>query len=307
MKCEEIFRNEEYKKIAKEKFKFFKKKSEIIGKTHFAMRHLDEITFAALFIVFVNKNFKIERVPHQTPVEQLEDADIVFDIGKKYDGLKWFDHHQFNPHTECPKSAAGLGWEFIKAATGINIPKIDRLVELIDKHDCGIQAAGEFELPSVFAVLNANDVYSKEQDEGFWEDVQFMVRYIRRIVENHKKEQEAEEIIKNSKTLNGEGLPQVLELSKFTPFWSKFINGKKTGNSIEVVIWEDKNPNQEVNWYAQVVPLEPEGEGRMKRVGIGLMPDDKMFFVHKSHFIAGAKEKNTLIEYLQNQFKNQKK
>lgn len=54
----------------------------------------DEVTVIVLLRVFTEKPLTVHWIDHQT--EDFSAYDIVMDIGRAYDGLKFFDHHQNN-------------------------------------------------------------------------------------------------------------------------------------------------------------------------------------------------------------------
>ena len=74
--------------------------------THNKMFHADEVTAIALLEVFTDFEIEVQRVDHDT--KDFSKYDFVIDIGKKFDGIKYFDHHQF----KGGKSSAGLIWDY---------------------------------------------------------------------------------------------------------------------------------------------------------------------------------------------------
>ncbi len=74
--------------------------------THNKMFHADEITAIALLELFTDYKIEVERVNHDT--KDFSKYDFVIDIGKTFDGKKYFDHHQY----KGGKSSAGLIWDY---------------------------------------------------------------------------------------------------------------------------------------------------------------------------------------------------
>ena len=108
--------------------------------THNKIFHADEVTAIALLKLFTDDEYQIERVDHDTT--DFNSFDMVIDIGKKFDGVKYFDHHQY----KGGKSSAGLIWSYLGFED--EYPKISKLIDLIDRNDVGLEKAKEFEYSS---------------------------------------------------------------------------------------------------------------------------------------------------------------
>lgn len=59
--------------------------------THNGLFHADDVFSAALLKLAFGNKIVFKRTRNET---EFEKADIVFDVGKKYDEIKYFDHHQ---------------------------------------------------------------------------------------------------------------------------------------------------------------------------------------------------------------------
>ena len=129
--------------------------------THNKMFHADEIAAIALLEIFTDYDIEVKRVNHDT--EDFSKYDFVIDIGKTFDGKKYFDHHQY----KGGKSSAGLIWDYI----GLNkqYPKISKLIDLIDRNDVGTEKAKPFEFSSLIKCYNTRSLNSQEQDNQFFE------------------------------------------------------------------------------------------------------------------------------------------
>lgn len=83
---------------------------------HDGIFHCDELVAVALWLL-ANPGTVAEVVRSRNP-EVIEAADLVFDVGGKYDGVKYFDHHQKNVPTHkgtiIKYAAAGMVWEAVK-------------------------------------------------------------------------------------------------------------------------------------------------------------------------------------------------
>ena len=249
--------------------------------THNKMFHADEIAAIALLEIFSDYEIEVERVNHDT--EDFSKYDFVIDIGKTFDGKKHFDHHQY----KGGKSSAGLIWDYI----GLNkqYPKISKLIDLIDRNDVGTEKAKPFEFSSLIKCYNTKNLTSDEQTSQFFKAVDFA-----KTVLTSMKEME-EEIIKAKQIVNESFVfdrnPKILELSKFTPYWTTYINGE-TMPFVKAVVWEDEEEN---NWKVKV-PSRKMGTFELN--GKALKNDTTMEFVHSSGHFAIAKDEITMIKYL---------
>lgn len=279
------------------------KRGEIKIAVHQGVFHADDVTAVALLKSFLVEllgekvKVVIERVTHQQ--KDFKEFDLVLDVGGKYDGVKYFDHHQWTKE-ENLHAAAGLVWEAIKKALslGEEYSSLEELIEIIDAADIGVRPAQKWEYPNLISRFNASDIYSEIQEQQFLKAVAFAEEIIKNLKEGAKEIKKAKAIAKNIKNLENEGLPEVVELPEFSRLWNQFINGRKTPG-IEAVIWFDKNQNC---YKAQVVPVAP---GSFQRVGKGFKPDTtgKMSFVHPGEFFCVAPDRTTLINYLKKHFK----
>ena len=100
---------------------------------------------------------------------------------------------------------------------------------------------------------------------------------------------DAKKIVNESFAFNNN--PEIIELSKFTPFWTSYINGK-TMPFVKAVVWEDE---EEQNWKVKV-PSKTVGSFELS--GKALKNDTTMEFVHSSGHFAIAKDEMTMIKYL---------
>jgi len=251
--------------------------------THNKIFHADEITAIALLEVFTEFKIEVIRLDHNTI--DFSNYDFVIDIGKKYDGKKYFDHHQY----KGGKSSAGLIWDYI----GLNkqYPKISKLVDLIDRNDVGLEKAKPFEFSSLIKCFNTRNLSSIEQEKAFFKALEFTKTVFISMKENEEEVNFAKEIIADSYIFNRN--PKIIELKEFTPHWSTYINGE-TMPYIKAVVWEDEEEN---NWKVKVPPLRL---GSFELNGKPLKNDTTMEFVHSSGHFAIAKNELIMKEYLRN-------
>jgi uncharacterized UPF0160 family protein len=244
--------------------------------THNGVFHADEVTAIGLLQVF-GYNPQVYRVPHQT--KDFEGFNFIIDIGKEFDNVSRFDHHQYTGG----KSSAGLIWDFI----GQDYPEISKLVSLVDNHDTGVSKAGEFEYPSLVSAYNhSSNIYDIEQDEAFDKAVDFAATVIQSLKDAQDSLKYAEETVKSSEIINN-----VLVLKEFTPHWSKFVNGVSTPE-LGAVMWFDPQQNL---WKAQVTPVAP---GSFELHGKKFTPMEGMDFVHAAGFFAVANDGELMLQFL---------
>ncbi|WP_121628735.1 MYG1 family protein [Poseidonibacter antarcticus] len=200
--------------------------------THNKIFHADEITAIALLKVFKKDTIVVNRVDHST--EDFSNFDMLIDIGRKFDGVKYFDHHQY----KGGKSSAGLIWDYVGLEK--EYPKVSRFINLIDKNDVGIKRAGEFEFPSLIRAFNSKEINNEEQNICFNKAVDFTITVLNSMKTMEEDILEAKDIVNNSYFF--ESNKHIIELDKYTPHWSTFINGNTMPN-IKAVVWEDTNEN----------------------------------------------------------------
>ena len=249
--------------------------------THNKIFHADEVTAIALLKIFTEDEIVVSRVDHDTT--DFTAFDMVIDIGKKFDGVKFFDHHQYRGG----KSSAGLIWEYLGFQD--EYPKISKLIKLVDDNDVGISKAKPFEYSSLLKCYNTSKIASKEQDEAFDKAVEFAITILNSYADLEEELQSVKHIVSESFIFDNNS--KILELSSFTPHWTTYINGELTPN-IKAVVWEDED---EKNWK---VKIPPKYLGSFKLHGKALEQDESMEFVHSSGHFAIAKDENTMKIFL---------
>ena len=252
--------------------------------THNKIFHADEVTAIALLKLFTDEEIVVHRINHQS--EDFSAYDMVIDISKKFDGEKYFDHHQ----NKGGKSSAGLIWDYL--GLGLEYPRISKLIHHVDLNDTGIKKAGELEYASLIKAYNTDELSSAAQEEQFDKAVMFALTVLGSMKANQEALIEAQEIVKNSYYFHSN--PNIIELEKFTPHWSSFINGF-TQPQVKAVVWEDV---EEKTWK---VKLPPKRAGSFELSTKALLPDETMVFVHTSGHFAVAKDEAHMHAYLAKQ------
>jgi uncharacterized UPF0160 family protein len=250
--------------------------------THNKIFHADEVTAIALLKLFTDDEYQIERVDHDTT--DFNSFDMVIDIGKKFDGVKYFDHHQY----KGGKSSAGLIWSYLGFED--EYPKISKLIDLIDRNDVGLEKAKEFEYSSLIKCFNnSGKITGEEQDIQFEKAVEFAMTVFGSMKQAKEDLDDAKYIVNNSYNFNRN--PKIIELDEFTPHWTTYINGELMPH-IKVVVWEDEEEN---NWKAKVTPKRL---GSFELNGKPFHQDNSMEFVHSSGHFAIASSREVMEKYL---------
>jgi uncharacterized UPF0160 family protein len=255
--------------------------------THNKVFHADEVSAVALLKIFVDDDIVVKRVAHNTT--DFSAYDMVLDISKKFDGVKFFDHHQ----NKGGKSSAGLIWEYIGLEK--HYPKISKLVKQIDANDVGEIKAMPFEYSNLIRCFNSDDIYNSTlQDSAFDKAVDFAITVFSSLKKAQDELLKAKEIVASSYLFNGN--PHIIYLDKFTPHWSSYINGSLTPK-IKAVVWKDEH---EKNFKIKIAPKQL---GSFHLNAKKLPQDNSMEFVHSAGFFAVAKDEETMKRYLQKNLK----
>jgi uncharacterized UPF0160 family protein len=252
--------------------------------THNKVFHADEVTAIALLRVFTDDKIKVSRVDHDTL--DFTKYDMVIDIGRVFDGMKYFDHHQY----KGGKSSAGLIWEYLGLAN--QYPKISKLIKIVDDNDTGVSKAKEFEYSNMIRCFNHSYINSNIQDEQFEKAVEFAMTILASMKQSAQELKKAKEIVANSYIFNGNH--KIMELAQFTPHWTTYINGTTTPH-IKAVVWEDEEEN---NWK---VKIPSKRLGSFELHGKAFSQDSSMEFVHSAGHFAIAKDEQTMIKFLNKQ------
>lgn len=249
--------------------------------THNKIFHADEVTAIALLKIFTKDEITIHRIDHLS--ENFLPYDMVIDIGRKFDGIKYFDHHQ----NRGGKSSAGLIWDYLELNS--RYPRIGKLIHQVDMNDTGVQKAEDFEYASLIKAFNAKELLSQEQERQFERAVEFSMTIIEAMVRNQQELEDAQEIVKNSYYFHGN--PKILELESFTPHWSSYINGVMQPH-IKAVVWKDF---EEKTWKVKLSPKHP---GSFELCTKPLIQDPSMIFVHASGHFAVARDEAQMASFL---------
>lgn len=210
---------------------------------HDGIFHCDELVAIALWIL-ANPGVVCEVVRTRKP-EVIEAADLVFDVGGKYDGVKYFDHHQANvpvhAGTIIKYAAAGMAWEAVQGqivtqyyrdgiATDPNVTKnfikrvTENLILGVDACDNGqlsnTGAIHQFTLSEIVKVMNQPNAYSPKQDEVFNNLIEVTKAWLDKYLSN-----EAKAVIDTETVIAAAGcaIDGVMMLPEFIPVWKEIV------------------------------------------------------------------------------------
>jgi len=256
---------------------------EIVG-THNGIFHADEVSAIALRIVFGNK--KMPKIIRSRDPEILKKADIIVDVSQKYDGVKYFDHHQFNKDDELyGLSSAGLIWKQLKEKFDLDFSSIDELVSEIDMQDTGIQKMPKYHIANIIGNMNQEDITGKEQDAAFYKAVEMMVSVFSDLKRREDLLKEKIRIAEEKAEMISIDDVNIIKLPKnvgmFIPV-HLFI-----GKGGDVLSQYDKN---EGVWKTMTIPLEKgDFESKYSLVPTG---SEEEIFCHKGGFFQSTRSKN---------------
>lgn len=266
--------------------------------THNGNFHADDVfSIAALKNIF--PSFKLIRT---RDLELIAKADIVLDVGGKYDpDTDRFDHHQRGGAGErengIPYSSFGLIWQ----KYGLDICQGDQdvanavdtgLVSTIDAIDCGhVKGVSEgISLSQTIGMFNPTWQEDSHFDTCFNEAVDFASRVLSRFIASANGGISAKAIV--AIAIDEAEDPRVIVLEKYTPW-------KRTVHTLSEEALYVLYPSQTGQWRIQTVPVELgsfEDRKSLPKPWAGLSDkelqdatglDDAMF-CHNGLFIAGA-------------------
>lgn len=281
---------------------------KIIIATHNGIFHADEV-FAVATIIMAHDGIEVDFVRTRDPKE-FERADFVVDVGGKYDGIKFFDHHQrgfdIKRDNGIKYSSFGLIWKLLgeEICDDKEVAKIvdERLVQFVDAVDNGQAEKLDniFTVSDVISSFNQNwyeEGSEKDRMVDFYDAVDVAEKVLNNAIRSARGTVLAKEEVKKGKLLfDG----KVLLLERFCP-WQAYVC-----NSMPDVVFV-LFPDPTGSWRVQAVPESersfksrkslPEswaglnGEELCKVTGVS-----DAIFCHSGRFIAGAKTREGIFK-----------
>ena len=272
--------------------------NDITIATHNGKFHADDVfSIAALKHIFPAFNLVRTR-----DLEVIGQADIVIDVGGKYDpDTGRFDHHQRGGAGQrengIPFSSFGLIWqkyglELCQGNQEIADAVDAGLVSTIDAVDCGhVEGVAQgISLSQTISMFNPTWQEDSHFDTCFNEAVDFASRVLTRFIASANGGISAKGIV--AKAIEDADDPRVIVLEQFTP-WKRTVHAL-SDEALYMVY-----PSQAGQWRIQTVPVELgsfEDRKSLPKEWAGLSDrelkevtgiDDAMF-CHNGLFIAGA-------------------
>jgi uncharacterized UPF0160 family protein len=194
----------------------------IIAVCHSGQFHADEVMACALLRLAAGQSH-VAFIRSRDPKDWAR-ADYVLDVGEKYDGIKWFDHHQFGFNEQrldgSKYSCFGLLWRVLgitmlrevlapfkleDAAFGQIADSMEAFVEAIDLNDqaqlevyvrCKNNKAVKLEMPTLATCISdMNSVPLIElqdemtQNHQFYEALDYATKFLERAVYRRASEE----------------------------------------------------------------------------------------------------------------------
>jgi len=266
--------------------------------THNGNFHADDVfSVAALKIIMPIFNLIRTR-----DIEVISKADIVIDVGNKYDpDAGRFDHHQRGGAGErdngIPYSSFGLIWkkyglEICQGNQAVANAVDTALVAKIDAVDCG-QVEGVYNgisLSESIGMFNPTWQEEGDFDSCFNEAVDFSSRILARFIASAEGELNAQEVV--AKAVQNAEDPQVIVLAKYTP-WKKVVHtlSKKALFVIypaEAGKWIIHTVPTELGSFEDRKPLPKQWAGLSDKALQEVTGVDDALFCHNNLFIAVA-------------------
>lgn len=282
--------------------------------THSGTFHADDVfAVATLMLAHLGEKFEVARTRDEN---LFKDADFVVDVGGKYDGKKFFDHHQEGGagarENAAPYAAFGLVWkEFGTKVCGgdffVSKQIDDGLISSMDAHDNGTKIYEElfhfspFELPHYVGSFNPTwleeDEWGNKTEEKTLEIFQKLVgwarEFILREIKRHKDKNLAYGLVQNIFEKSED--KHIIVLEKYYP-WQDALRGypeptfvvfpQQGGKS-----WAAKTVPPERNSFESKTPF-PESWAGLRDAELASetgVPD--ALFCHNKLFIATAQSK----------------
>lgn len=266
--------------------------------THNGNFHADDV-FSVAALKSILPPFKLIRTRDLALIEQ---ADIVIDVGGKYDPDEGrFDHHQRGGAGErkngIPYSSFGLIWqkyglEICQANQDVANAIDAGLVSTIDAIDCGhVGGVSQgISLSQTISMFNPTWQEESEFNSCFDQAVVFAAHVLTRFIASADGGISAKAIV--AKAIDQAEDPRVIVLEKYTPW-------KRTVHALSEQALYVLYPSQTGEWRIQAVPVELgsfEDRKSLPKQWAGLSDkalkqvtgiDDAMF-CHNGLFIAGA-------------------
>lgn len=287
--------------------------SGTVAATHSGSFHADDV-LAAAALRLANPALTILRT--RDP-DQLDAADILFDVGRVFDPAACrFDHHQLGyqeaRENGIPYSSFGLIWRELGTelcGSEAAAARADRwLVQGVDAVDCGITLSRETPSVNVMSISSAigsfnpgwqDDASPEARNEAFEQAVTWAKAVLQNIIREVNGLEAARAVVAQGALLE---TGQLLVLESGAP-WKEVVLGSPEYERTLYVI----SPDTAAKWHVHAVPDCPgsfnnrkslpaawaglDGEELDSVVGL-----EGCVFCHRGRFVAGHKTKDGALE-----------
>ncbi|MDD5405198.1 MAG: MYG1 family protein [Sulfuricella sp.] len=285
----------------------------IVAATHSGSFHADDV-LAAAALRLVNPALSIVRTREQ---EQLDAADILFDVGRIFDPAACrFDHHQ-PEYREArangiPLSSFGLVWRELGTqlcGSADVASRIDRwLVQGVDAVDCGVTLSREAPAVNVMTISSAlgsfnpgwqDDTSAQARKAAFERAVAWAVAILQNLIREARGAEAARAVVAQGKLLE---TGRLLVLDGDVP-WKEFVLGSPEFAQVLFVIL----PDSQTKWHVHAVPDHAGSFDNRKSLpaawaGLDGAQLDSVtgingcVFCHRGRFVAGHKTREGALE-----------
>jgi len=285
----------------------------VVAATHSGSFHADDV-LAAATIRLANPAATILR---SRDMDQLNAADILFDVGRVFDPATCrFDHHQLEykeaRENGIPYSSFGLVWNELGATLCGSADAANRvdaaLVQGVDAIDCGVTLSNDpmsVKVMSILAVLGSfnpgwQDAASHERlNEAFEQAVSVAKLILQNAIREAKGFENSKALVEQGALLE-EG--RLLMLDQGVP-WKETVMESPKYNQLLYVIF----PDAQAKWHVSCVPDKTGSFSNRKSLpaawaGLDGEELDKVtcikgcVFCHRARFVGGHTTKEGAIE-----------
>ncbi|MBS3080608.1 MYG1 family protein [Candidatus Pacearchaeota archaeon] len=278
--------------------------------THDGIFHADDV-FAVAILKLIYKDIRIIRTRDEN---ELKKADICLDVGRKYDGIKNFDHHQNDftlKRNNIPYASSGLIWkhfgnELVKSKEAFE--HIDEILQTVDVADNGIDIINvkeEFKdiYPYTLSRLidSFNPISNEESinyDKSFLKAVELAIVILKNEIAIANNLELSRKIINKAILKAKKENKNYIVLNNLVSGWKKIID-----KDILFVVY--RHPDK--TWCVHSIPVKEENFENRKLFPEewGDLTNEKLakitgvkdaFFCHKGRFIVCCKTKQGTIK-----------
>ena len=280
--------------------------SLLVG-THSGPFHADDVLAFAMIRVFLDEEARVIR---SRETETLERADILIDVGGRYDpDTGRFDHHQAN--YTGPLSSAGMILQWLEQTGRVSAPIAgalrEQLVDYVDAVDNGRRKASP-QVPcfsSIIATVSEGATASEGHDRLYLEMTQLAQRYVSGVVRSIEEAEAAQAgVISAMEEAEREGRA-VIYLSRYLKWKPAYFENGGSQHPTNYVLFP-----AEGRWRVLAIPVERDSlqnKRSLPEAWAGLCDEDLSEvigvegarFCHKNRFIAVFDTRSAALEALE--------